>query len=168
MAEEVRGERFEGREPFRERPAEPSVFYMGDHGPFPGQITPRSDEDIKRDVETALFYDDAVSSIGIQVSVQNGVVTLDGTVSSSLARDLASQDAWTVGGVRGVQNNLVVHETPTPSRAAGQDVIAAKPPVPGYGIPIGQAPPPAQAGQQPAPKPGAGQQASPGQQSQQT
>ncbi len=157
MAEEVRGERFEGREPFRERPAEPSVFYMGDHGPFPGQVTPRSDQDIKRDVETALFYDDAVSSIGIQVSVQDGMVTLDGTVSSTLAKDLAAQDAWTVSGVRGVQNNLVVHETPTPSRAAGQDVIAAKPPMPGYGIPIEQPAPSAQPGQQAAPQPRQGQ-----------
>ncbi len=164
MAEEVRGERFEGREPFRERPAEPNVFYMGDHGPFPGQIPKRADGDIRRDVETALFYDDAVSSIGIDVSVQDGVVTLNGKVGSSLAKDLAAQDAWKVGGVRGVQNNLQVHETTTPSRAAGQDVVAAKPPVPGYGIPIEQPTQPAQPGKQPQ----IGQQAQPGLPSQQT
>lgn len=164
MAEEIRGERFEGREPYRERPVEPNVFYMGDHGPFPGQIPRRADGDIRRDVETALFYDDAVSSIGIDVSVRDGVVTLNGKVNSELAKDLAAQDAWKVGGVRGVQNNLQVHETTTPSRAAGQDVVAAKPPVPGYGIPIEQPAPPAQSGQ----LPGAGQPTQPGQQSHQS
>ena len=160
MAEEVRGERFLGREPYRERPAEPHVYYMGDHGRFPGKAPTRPDEDIKRDVETALFYDDAVSSLGIDVSVHDGVVTLNGTVSSELNKRLAEEDAWKVGGVRGVQNSLVVHETPTPSRAAGQDVVPAKPPEPGYGLPIEQQGQPVPAAQQPQP----GQQAQPSQQ----
>ncbi|MBX6773625.1 MAG: BON domain-containing protein [Chloroflexi bacterium] len=136
MAEEIRGERFEGREPYRERAVEPHVFAMGDHGPFPGTAPSRPDEDIRRDVESALFYDEAVSSLGITVTVQDGVVTLSGTVGSTLAKQLAIEDAWTVAGVREVRDGLTVHETPTPSRAAGQDVVPAKPPMPGYGLPL--------------------------------
>ena len=150
MADEVKGERFQGREPYRAVPPEPHVYYMGDHGPFPGQKPSRSDEDIKRDIDTALFYDEAVSSLGIDVSVQNGVVTLSGTVSSELAKRLAGDDAWKVGGVCEVKNDVQVHELPTPSRAAGQDVVAAKPPEPGYGEPLPQQvqPPTPQPGQQ--------------------
>jgi hypothetical protein len=136
MAEEIRGERFEGREPYRERAVEPHVFAMGDHGPFPGTAPSRPDEDIRRDVESALFYDEAVSSLGITVTVQDGVVTLSGTVGSTLAKQLAIEDAWTVAGVREVRDGLTVHETPIPSRAAGQDVVPAKPPMPGYGLPL--------------------------------
>jgi len=161
MAEEVRGERFEGREPYREVPPEPKVYYMGDHGPFPGKAPTRSDEDIKRDVDTALFYDEAVSSLGIDVDVKGGEVTLNGTVNSELAKDLAGEDAWKVGGVRGVQNDLKVHATPTPSRAAGQDVIPAKPPEAGYGIPLQPQGQPAQPGQPGQPAPRSGEQAQP-------
>ncbi len=150
----------EGPEPNRERPEERTVFGMGDYGPFPGQAPSRSDEDIRRDVQTALFYDEAVSSIGINVEVQNGNVTLSGTVQSDLAKRAAGDDAWRVAGVRNVANNLVVHETPTPSRAAGQDAVAAKPPTELYGqppeMPAGQpeAPKPAGAGATTPPSPG--------------
>lgn len=131
-------ERFEGREPYRGVKPEPRTFYLGDVEPPPGHAAPRPDPDIKRDVETALFYDEAVSSLGVKVSVDKGIVTLEGTVNSPLARQLAEEDAWLVAGVQGVNNCLVVHETPTPSRAAGQDVVPAKPPEPGYGLPLGE------------------------------
>lgn len=134
----------EGRMPHREEKVEPRVYYMGDHDKIPGEVPSRQDEEIKRDVDTALFYDEAVSSLGINVSVQNGMVTLDGSVNSDLAKRLAGEDAWGVGGVKDVKNNLQVHETPTPSRAAGQDIVSAKPPEPGYGEPIPQ---PKQGGQ---------------------
>lgn len=160
MADEVQGEHFQGREPYRERPAEPRVYSMGDHDPFPGQAPARPDDDIKRDVDTALFYDDAVSSLGIDVSVQSGMVTMGGTVSSELAKRLAGEDAWKVGGVRDVRNDLRVHESPTPSRAAGQDVISAKPPdaINGQPLPpeatrIGETQPVQQTTQQPSASP---------------
>ncbi|MGH2459393.1 MAG: BON domain-containing protein [Chloroflexota bacterium] len=128
MADPIQGEPFQGREPYRQTPPEPRVYSMGDHGPFPGQAPSRPDDDIKRDVDTALFYDDAVSSLGVDVSVQSGVVTMNGAVNSELAKRLAGEDAWKVGGVRDVKNDLQVHESPTPSRAAGQDVVSTKPP----------------------------------------
>jgi hypothetical protein len=125
----------EGQMPNRERPVEPRSFAVGDHGPFKGSVPPRPDDDIRSDVETALFYDEAVSSLGVQVTVQGGMVTLEGTVSSDLAKRLAEEDTWRVSGVRRVTNNLKVSETPTPSRAAGQDLVDAKPPEPIYGEP---------------------------------
>jgi hypothetical protein len=128
----------EGRMPYREEKVEPKVYYMGDHGPFPGQAPTRSDEDIKRDVDTALFYDEVVSSLGVKVSVNNGVVTLSGEVNSDQAKRSADQDAWQVAGVKDVKNELQVRETPTPSRAAGQDLVEAKPPEPIFGEPVSQ------------------------------
>ena len=70
----------EGRMPHREEKVEPRVYYMGDHDKVPGEVPSRQDEEIKRDVDTALFYDEAVSSLGINVYVQNGMVMLDGSV----------------------------------------------------------------------------------------
>jgi hypothetical protein len=125
----------EGRKPYRERPAEARQFPVGDQAPFKGEAPARPDEDIKRDVETALFYDDAVSSIGIDVRVSRGVVSLAGAVNSDLAKRLAGEDAWQVSGVRNVENNLTVQETPTKARAAGQGVIETKPPEANYGEP---------------------------------
>jgi hypothetical protein len=125
----------EGREPFRERQPEAREFAMGDNVPTQGEAPRRNDQDICHDVETALFYDDAVSSLTIKVGVRSGIVTLDGTVESDLAKRLASQDAWQVAGVRGVEDHLQVNQTPTPSRAAGQDETSAKPPLPIMGQP---------------------------------
>lgn len=141
----------QGREPNPERPENARTFAMGDHGPFPGQAPTRSDEDIKRDIETALFYDTAVSSLGVEVQVDRGSVTMSGCVHSDLAKRMADEDAWKVAGVREVHNNLKVKESPTPSRAAGQDMVDAKPPIDIMGEPVQGNPPPRQqaAGGQP-------------------
>jgi hypothetical protein len=125
----------EGGRPYRERPEEPVSIPTGDHGPFKGQVPERSDEQIKSDVETALFYDSAVSSLGIQVQVAQGVVTLSGTVDSEQAKQVADSDTWKVAGVKGVKNELQVRGGATPSRAAGEDLVQAKPPYPIYGEP---------------------------------
>lgn len=134
----------QGREPNPERPENARTFAMGDHGPFPGQGPSRSDVDIKRDVDTALFYDTAVRSLDVDVKVEQGVVTMSGCVGSDLAKRMADEDAWKVAGVRQVQNNLQVKETPTPSRAAGQDMVDAKPPMGIMGEPVHGNPPPRQ------------------------
>src|SRR5258708_26066967 len=76
----------EGQTPDREQRDEPRSFAVGDHGPFKGSVPPRSDDDIRSDVESALFYDEAVSSLTVRIDVQNGNVTLQGTVSSELAK----------------------------------------------------------------------------------
>ena len=59
-------------------------------------------------VQTRLASDSALSSEPIQSSVQAGVATLSGTVSSEAARSLAANDTAGVHGVRTVINNLSV------------------------------------------------------------
>jgi len=95
------------RYPYPEREVTPRVG-AGGVGRWRGAVTARSGEDIRRDVETALFYDGVVSSLGIQVEVRDGVVTLRGTVDSEHAREHAEEDARAVPGVRQVINLLTV------------------------------------------------------------
>lgn len=59
-------------------------------------------------VQTRLAGDSALGSESIQSSVQAGVATLSGAVSSEAARALAANDAAQVAGVRTVVNNLSV------------------------------------------------------------
>ena len=59
-------------------------------------------------VQTRIAGDAALGSEPIQSSVQSGVATLTGTVSSDAARALAANDAAQVAGVRTVVNNLTV------------------------------------------------------------
>ena len=96
-----------GRMPYPTRSPNPRMFYMGPWGPFPGKVK-ISDSTIKRDVETALFYDSWVNSSRIRVDVKDGVVTLTGTVSSPYEKRAAGDDAWAIPGVRDVQNRLQI------------------------------------------------------------
>ncbi len=73
---------------------------------LPGEAPPRSDEEIKQDIESALFYDDLVSSYSIQVDVSQGVVKLSGAVTDDMERDRAAEDARKVPGVKEVINNI--------------------------------------------------------------
>src|SRR5271155_4119398 len=110
------------------------------------QPTPRSDQQIGSDIQAKIGAESALNGQNIQVSVANGVATLDGKVDNDASRALASADSATVDGVRTVVNNLVV----APAKAAKaarepkrhKEVAEAAPPPP--------PPPPAAA---PAPQP---------------
>ena len=81
---------------------------------------PPDDTAISSALQARLSGDGALSSEPIQTSVQNGVATLNGNVSSQAARSLAANDAAQVAGVRTVINNLSVQTavaTPSPSPA---------------------------------------------------
>lgn len=66
------------------------------------------DETVKKDVVDQLYWDSRVDASDIQVTVNNGVVTLSGTVSDLIAKKAAAIDASVVYGVRSVENNLNV------------------------------------------------------------
>ena len=66
------------------------------------------DSSLAAAVQSRLSADTAIASEPIQTSVQNGVVTLNGAVSSNAARALAASDAAQVIGVRTVVNDLSV------------------------------------------------------------
>ena len=81
-------------------------IYPVDFGNIPGQVPQRSDEDIKRDIESILFYDDLVRSYEIKIDANQGVVTLSGTVSNDMERRRAEEDALKAFGVKQVINNI--------------------------------------------------------------
>jgi osmotically-inducible protein OsmY len=71
-----------------------------------------SDTEIHRDVLAELDWDPEVDAKDIGVEVDNGVVTLTGTVDSYTKKWAAERAALRVAGVRAVANNIVV-KSPT-------------------------------------------------------
>lgn len=70
--------------------------------------TPPTDEEITRAVEAALLQDPRVLSFKPVVSVEDGVVTLTGSVGNLKAKRAAEADARNTFGVRRVKNYLKV------------------------------------------------------------
>lgn len=68
----------------------------------------RSDEELRDEVEEALFYDTWVDAEAISVEVEDGVVTLRGELPSYEEVRYATDDAWDVDGVIGVRSELTV------------------------------------------------------------
>jgi len=105
------------------------------YGPYHERLRRRrrSDDEIREDVEETLFYDTWVDADRIEVSVEDGVVTLRGTLPSYDEVRYAVDDAWDVDGVRGVRSELQVGAPAPESRgesaapAAGEAPRAARP-----------------------------------------
>jgi hypothetical protein len=77
------------------------------------------DATLNQQVQAKLFADRNLSGQSIQASVQSGIVTLNGSVTSDSARTIASGDVAQVAGVKTVVNNLVVQPaSPTTNAAA--------------------------------------------------
>lgn len=68
----------------------------------------RSDDEIERAVRENLYEDNWVDADRIDVSVEDGVVTLQGEVGDYLEARYAWDDAWEAQGVRGVINQITV------------------------------------------------------------
>jgi BON domain len=79
-------------------------------------------------LQSRITGDSALSNEAIQASVQNGIATLNGNVSSEAARSLAAADAAQIAGIRTVVNNLSVQQ-PTPAVAAATPPPAQAPSV---------------------------------------
>jgi osmotically-inducible protein OsmY len=77
--------------------------------------TSRTDSDILKAVEDALFYDPRVLPFEIQVAVSSGTVTLSGTVNNLEAKQAAAADAENTIGVNRVNNNIKVRPAIIPS-----------------------------------------------------
>lgn len=67
----------------------------------------KPDEAIKRDIEKQLWWSPFVNEDEVEVSVENGEVTLTGTVDTELERRYAQENAYD-GGAFSVTNNLKV------------------------------------------------------------
>ena len=95
-------------------------------------------------VQNRISGDAALSSEPVQASVRNGVVTLNGSVSSEAARALAANDAAQVPGVKTVVNNLTVpsvgqqqaaqQQQPIQQPASAQ--VTTPPPAPVRTVPV--------------------------------
>jgi osmotically-inducible protein OsmY len=68
----------------------------------------KTDEGIAKDVVDSLYWDSRVDASKVSVKVDDGIVTLSGTVPSYSERAAASEDAWVITGVRDVENQLKV------------------------------------------------------------
>lgn len=60
------------------------------------------------DVKDTLDWDSTIDDRRIEVKADDGHVTLTGSVSSYYERIRATEDAWTVGGVKTLDNELLV------------------------------------------------------------
>jgi hyperosmotically inducible protein len=74
----------------------------------------RADRDLLQDVQQALRFDPATAVSDIQVTVDEGVVTLRGKVDSDPHRALAEEITKNVRGVSDVRNELDVGGAPEP------------------------------------------------------
>ena len=74
-------------------------------------VTPvsRPDEDIRKDILTALLQDPATESYQVTVSVQDAVATLTGSVGSYAEKQLAARVAKGVKGVKEVHNGVMIN-----------------------------------------------------------
>ena len=73
----------------------------------------RDDGELRTEVEEALFYDTWVDAQRIAVEVEDGVVTLRGTLPTYEEVRYATDDAWEIAGVRGVKSELIVEANPS-------------------------------------------------------
>jgi BON domain len=87
---------------------------------------PVDDASLTTALQSRIASDGALSTESIQSSVQAGVATLTGNVSSEAARSLAAADAAQVSGIKTVVNNLIVQAPAPPITAA----VAPPPPQP--------------------------------------
>jgi osmotically-inducible protein OsmY len=73
---------------------------------------PRSDDELRRDVEWALVNDPAADSYEITVSVDDGAVRLEGNVDSWQEKQLARRVAEGVRGVKEIDNQIAINVPP--------------------------------------------------------
>lgn len=98
----------------------PAAREMG----LPATIGQYGDGQLEHIINSVLDNDPATADADITVSVQNGVVTLGGTVRHRVTMLRAENDAWSVPSVQEVENNIQVkprkHEHPA-TEPSGQD-----------------------------------------------
>ena len=83
-----------------------------------------TDAQLASDVQKQITADSALQGQPISVTANSGTVTLSGTVSGPGSRELASNDASKVAGVKTVVNNLTMANGPDMGQAPGNDQSA--------------------------------------------
>jgi len=81
-----------------------------------------SDAWIMMKVKTALLFHRSVSGSKTEVNVKDGIVTLQGEATSQAQKDLTTEYAKDVEGVKDVNNAMVVSKTSKKERSAGAKI----------------------------------------------
>ena len=68
----------------------------------------KTDEGIAKDVVDSLYWDSRVDASKVSVRVDDGIVTLSGTLPTYSSREAVLEDTWVITGVRDVVNQLKV------------------------------------------------------------
>jgi osmotically-inducible protein OsmY len=84
-----------------------------------------TDKELKRNIQNALDWEPSVDAAGVGVAVENGIVTLHGTVGSYSQKTTAEHVVLHVYGVKGVANDLVVQLPSALARTDGDLAQAA-------------------------------------------
>jgi hypothetical protein len=92
-------------------------------------VTPPDDAALTSALQARISGDNVLKTETIQASVENGVATLNGAVSSEAARSLAASDAAQVIGLKTVVNNLTVQTAQQPTSQPAP-AVAVPPPAP--------------------------------------
>lgn len=93
----------------------------------------RSDERIREDANDHLTHDWGVDASHVTVSVKDGEVTLEGTVSSRQEKRRAEDAVERVSGVKHVQNNLRVQDRAGGYRGSSESSASGSSQATGYG-----------------------------------
>ncbi|MBD3343963.1 MAG: BON domain-containing protein [Chitinivibrionales bacterium] len=93
--------------------------------PLMGQTADIPDNEITAAVNNHLLVDETVSFHMVQVTTNEGIVILSGTVSHLLARDRAARIAESIKGVRSVVNNLEISPVQRSDMEIRTDVLTA-------------------------------------------
>jgi osmotically-inducible protein OsmY len=75
---------------------------------FPEGDQPRSDKEIKDSIDNIFMWDNRIDTVDMDVKVDSGIVTLEGTVDTYWKRFEAENIAFRVSGVLDVVNKLDV------------------------------------------------------------
>lgn len=86
------------------------------------QPAEHSDKWIKTKVQTALLFHRNVSATGTTVYVKDGVVTLQGEVSSMAEKELTTEYAKDIDNVKEVKNDMTIAKSPAMSRTTGEKI----------------------------------------------
>jgi osmotically-inducible protein OsmY len=102
------------------------IFFRGESLAKNEVIMMLTDEHLAKLVENAIRRDERVYLQPIEVSVNDGIVTLDGTVRSHRRKLVAYEIASSFEGCRDVVNKLAVDpETPPPDKEVVKNVVSS-------------------------------------------
>jgi osmotically-inducible protein OsmY len=84
--------------------------------------TANSDEWLRDKVKVTLLFHRSVSGFKTEVNVKDGIVTLQGEATSQAQKDLTTEYAKDVEGVKDVNNEMTVTETSKKTRTVGEKI----------------------------------------------